>query len=253
MLRRAAACRSAHRAHSRMRRRRRRVGRGPDLSRIPFRLRDLDSTAHQQSLPRQSLHTDAGTERPLSFRGENRRRDLPDVPGLRRDSECYRRLDRSAADFLSRRRRLDRSTCFGTTRRMALIVAILMPANFVLAWMYANSLRAAFIDERETTAPRNNAHRGNARVDQNRQSLRHRGSRSGKLRARELGRVPCRPPRTPDARAIPRHHQHRSRSGVRRGAVRRRDGSDGGWNRRPRARRRFARTVPGIDYAWFQT
>ena len=36
--------------------------------------------------------------------------------------------------------------------RMALIVTILMPANFVLAWMYANSLRAAFIDERETTA-----------------------------------------------------------------------------------------------------
>jgi ATP-binding cassette, subfamily B, bacterial len=36
--------------------------------------------------------------------------------------------------------------------RMALIVALLMPANFILAWIYANSLRAAFIDERETTA-----------------------------------------------------------------------------------------------------
>ena len=36
--------------------------------------------------------------------------------------------------------------------RMALIVALLMPANFILAWMYADSLRAAFIDERETTA-----------------------------------------------------------------------------------------------------
>jgi ATP-binding cassette, subfamily B, bacterial len=36
--------------------------------------------------------------------------------------------------------------------RMALIVAILMPANFILAWMYANSLRTAFIAERETTA-----------------------------------------------------------------------------------------------------
>ena len=36
--------------------------------------------------------------------------------------------------------------------RMALIVALLMPANFMLAWMYADSLRAAFIDERETTA-----------------------------------------------------------------------------------------------------
>ncbi len=36
--------------------------------------------------------------------------------------------------------------------RMALIVALLMPANFMLAWLYADSLRAAFIDERETTA-----------------------------------------------------------------------------------------------------
>ncbi len=36
--------------------------------------------------------------------------------------------------------------------RMALIVALLMPANFILAWVYANSLRAAFIAERETTA-----------------------------------------------------------------------------------------------------
>jgi ABC-type multidrug transport system fused ATPase/permease subunit len=35
---------------------------------------------------------------------------------------------------------------------MALIVALLMPANFVMAWLYADSLRAAFIDERETTA-----------------------------------------------------------------------------------------------------
>jgi len=36
--------------------------------------------------------------------------------------------------------------------RMALIVALLMPANFILAWIYANSLRTAFIAERETTA-----------------------------------------------------------------------------------------------------
>jgi len=36
--------------------------------------------------------------------------------------------------------------------RMALIVALLMPANFILAWIYANSLRAAFIGEREATA-----------------------------------------------------------------------------------------------------
>jgi len=35
---------------------------------------------------------------------------------------------------------------------MALIVALLMPANFILAWIYANSLRAAFIGEREATA-----------------------------------------------------------------------------------------------------
>jgi len=36
--------------------------------------------------------------------------------------------------------------------RMALIVVLLMPANFVLAWIYANSLRTGFIAERETTA-----------------------------------------------------------------------------------------------------
>ena len=84
-----------------------RGGRRPDRCRIPLRLRDLDSAAHQQSLPRQSLHADAGTERPLSFRGKNRRRDLPDVPGLRRDSKCDRRPDRSAADFLPGRHRLD--------------------------------------------------------------------------------------------------------------------------------------------------
>jgi ATP-binding cassette subfamily B protein len=36
--------------------------------------------------------------------------------------------------------------------RMALIVALLMPANFILAWVFADSLRAAFIGEREATA-----------------------------------------------------------------------------------------------------
>lgn len=36
--------------------------------------------------------------------------------------------------------------------RMALIAAALLPVNFVLGWIYANSLRAAFIGERETTA-----------------------------------------------------------------------------------------------------
>jgi ATP-binding cassette subfamily B protein len=36
--------------------------------------------------------------------------------------------------------------------RMALILALLMPANFILAWIYADSLRAGFIAERETTA-----------------------------------------------------------------------------------------------------
>ena len=36
--------------------------------------------------------------------------------------------------------------------RLALIVVLLMPANFVLAWIYADSLRAAFISEREATA-----------------------------------------------------------------------------------------------------
>jgi ABC-type multidrug transport system fused ATPase/permease subunit len=35
---------------------------------------------------------------------------------------------------------------------MALIVALLMPLNFIVAWIYANSLRAAFIGEREATA-----------------------------------------------------------------------------------------------------
>jgi len=36
--------------------------------------------------------------------------------------------------------------------RMALIAALLMPANFILAWLYARSLRTAFIGEREMTA-----------------------------------------------------------------------------------------------------
>jgi ATP-binding cassette, subfamily B, bacterial len=36
--------------------------------------------------------------------------------------------------------------------RMALIAAMLMPANLVLAWMFADSMRAGFIAERETTA-----------------------------------------------------------------------------------------------------
>ena len=35
---------------------------------------------------------------------------------------------------------------------MALIAALLMPANFILAWMFADSMRAAFIAEREATA-----------------------------------------------------------------------------------------------------
>jgi len=36
--------------------------------------------------------------------------------------------------------------------RMALIAALLLPANFILAWIYAGSLRAAFIGQREVTA-----------------------------------------------------------------------------------------------------
>jgi ATP-binding cassette subfamily B protein len=36
--------------------------------------------------------------------------------------------------------------------RMALIAALLMPANFILAWMFGDSMRTAFIAERETTA-----------------------------------------------------------------------------------------------------
>ena len=36
--------------------------------------------------------------------------------------------------------------------RMALIVALLIPANLILAWMFADSMRAAFIDAREATA-----------------------------------------------------------------------------------------------------
>ncbi len=36
--------------------------------------------------------------------------------------------------------------------RMALIAALLIPANFLLAWMFADSMRAGFIAERETTA-----------------------------------------------------------------------------------------------------
>jgi ATP-binding cassette subfamily B protein len=36
--------------------------------------------------------------------------------------------------------------------RMALIAALLMPANLILAWMFSASMRSAFIRERETTA-----------------------------------------------------------------------------------------------------
>jgi ABC-type multidrug transport system fused ATPase/permease subunit len=36
--------------------------------------------------------------------------------------------------------------------RLALIAALLLPANFILAWIYAGSLRNAFIGEREATA-----------------------------------------------------------------------------------------------------
>ena len=36
--------------------------------------------------------------------------------------------------------------------RMAVIAALLLPANFIVAWIYANSLRTAFIGEREATA-----------------------------------------------------------------------------------------------------
>jgi ATP-binding cassette subfamily B protein len=36
--------------------------------------------------------------------------------------------------------------------RMALIAALLMPANLILAWMFADSMRAGFIAEREKTA-----------------------------------------------------------------------------------------------------
>ncbi len=36
--------------------------------------------------------------------------------------------------------------------RMALIAALLMPANLILAWMFGDSMRSAFIAERETTA-----------------------------------------------------------------------------------------------------
>jgi len=36
--------------------------------------------------------------------------------------------------------------------RMALIAALLIPADFLLAWMFADSMRAGFIAERETTA-----------------------------------------------------------------------------------------------------
>ena len=68
--------------------------------------------------------------------------------------------------------------------RMALIVILLMPANFILAWMYADSLRRRFHRRARSDGARDHAHRRNARVDQNRQSFRHRGSRSGELRSR---------------------------------------------------------------------
>jgi len=108
-------------------------------------------TAHQQSLPRQSLHPDAGTQRPFSFRGENRRRDfrmfqdsaaIPNViDGLIVQPVIFFPAAIGALLYL-----------LWYDTRMALIVALLMPANFILAWVFADSLRAAFIGEREATA-----------------------------------------------------------------------------------------------------
>src|SRR5208282_340597 len=40
----------------------------------------------------------------------------------------------------------------GYDYRMALVAALLMPANFILAWTFGDSMRAAFIGERESMA-----------------------------------------------------------------------------------------------------
>src|SRR5260370_10417189 len=68
-----------------------------------IRLRGLDFTAHQQPLPGQSIHAPAGTQRPVSFAGKDRRRDFPDVPGFGGDSAGDQRADHSAADYNSGR------------------------------------------------------------------------------------------------------------------------------------------------------
>ena len=134
--------------------------------------------------------------------------------------------------------------------RLALIALLLMPANFILAWLFANSLRAAFIAEREATA------QATTRIEETLASIRTvkafgtEAARGGSLRARQLGRVPGRAPRAPDARALSRHHQHRARSRLRCRDVLRRDGSDGGRQRGSRARCGFARDCSRDRSRW---
>ena len=135
--------------------------------------------------------------------------------------------------------------------RLALIVALLMPANFILAWIYANSLRAAFIGEREATAL------ATTRIEETLASIMPvKAFGTEALEANHFAQdnwsAFLQAGARPDARALPRRHQHRSRIGVRRGDVRWRDGGNRRRRRRPRTRRRFARTVPGLDHAGLQ-
>ena len=93
--------------------------------------------------------------------------------------------------------------------------------------MFANSLRAAFIEEREATAL------ATTRIEETLASIRTVkafGTEAGEADhyAREnWDAFLAGPPSAPDARALPRHDQYCSRSRLRRRDVRRRDGSDG--------------------------
>ena len=171
----------------------------------------MDSAAHQQPVPRQSLHADAGAERALSSEEKDRRRDFPDVPGLGRDPSGHR-WPGDSADRCSSRfgQRLVPVICVLFDYRMALIaIAAVARELHTGAGVRHGRCAPPSSREREAAAARNHAHRGDARVDQSGQGVRHRSRRDGAIRARQLGRVPRRAPSAPDAGALPRRQRTR--------------------------------------------
>ena len=196
----------------------------------------------------QSLHPSAGIERPVSFAGEDRRRDFPDVPGFSGDSAGDQRPHYSTADSdssgdrlarLSRHVRLPNGADSGSFD----------PGQFYSRMDLRRRAQTGVHRRARGDRPRDDQNRGNARVDQGGKSLRNRSVRGAALRQRELERLHRRPPRATDARGLSRHHQHGTRGRVRRRGVRRSDGGARRWNRGHRARRSLARIVPGIDRA----